>query len=231
MKRCLVTGASRGLGLELTRQLLARGERVLAACRKPGQAHELTKLALAHPGRLAVLPLDLSKPHSIGALAHEAALVVDALDVLINNAGVLPAGERYGELEQKALLEAFTTNAAGPLLLTQALTALLERGQAPRVMNLSSILGSIGARDSFYTPSYAISKAALNMATRLLAHELGARGIHVFAAHPGWVRTDMGGSRAELDPAESVRGLLALLDRAEALAGGFHAWNGERLPW
>lgn len=232
MNCALVTGASRGLGLEFTHQLLDAGWRVIAACRKPGQAQALTKLALSHPGRLAVLPLDLTKPASIAELAREAALVSEHVDLLINNAGMLPEGERFGALEAKAMEQSFATNVIGPMLVTQALVPLLERSKGARVVNISSILGSIAAREHFGTPSYSISKAALNMATRLLALELAPRGIVVVALHPGWVRTDMGGAKADLAPDESVRGLRQVIaGLGIADAGCFLNWKGESLPW
>jgi NAD(P)-dependent dehydrogenase (short-subunit alcohol dehydrogenase family) len=232
MLRVLVTGANRGIGLALTRALLTRGDRVIAACRKPGQAHELTKLALAHPGHLHVLPLDVAKPASVAELAREAELVADNLDVLVNNAGMLPSGERFGAWDSKNLLDCLATNVGGPIALTQALTTLLARGRAPKVVNLSSILGSIARRDHFDAPSYAVSKAALNMASRLMAHALAPQGIAVLALHPGWVRTDMGGPKAEIAPEESVRGMLGVIDGFTlAQSGAFMAWNGETLPW
>ena len=110
--RILVTGANRGIGLEFVRQYLARGERVFATCRRPGQAHELTRLALSHPGHLKILPLDLSKPASVVELERELHLVTDALDVVVNNAGMLVSGERWGAIESKSLLDSFATNAA-----------------------------------------------------------------------------------------------------------------------
>lgn len=231
MQRVLITGANRGIGLELVRHLLARGDRVIATARKPGQAAELNQLAFAHPGRLDVLALDVGRPHAIEELARDVAQVTDALDTLINNAGVLPAGEHFGGVDAQNLTSTFNVNAAGPFLVTQALAALLTSGGA-KVMNVSSILGSIAERDSFYTPSYAISKAALNMATRLLAHALTDQKVTVFAVHPGWVRTDMGGANAALDVAESAAGLLNVLDRAgPADAGRFISWQGQPLPW
>jgi NAD(P)-dependent dehydrogenase (short-subunit alcohol dehydrogenase family) len=232
MRRVVVTGANRGLGLEFTRQLLARGDRVYAAVRKPGHALDLTKLALAHPGRVSVLPFDATKPATAVELVREIGLVDDAIDVLINNAGVLPPGERYGAIEAKALIDAYTINVVGATLLTQAATPMLERGTTPRVVNISSILGSIGTRAAFGTPSYAISKAALNMATRQLAFELSARGIVAVAIHPGWVRTAMGGAEAELEPAAAVASVLGVIDRLRgADAGRFLDWNGTEVPW
>ena len=232
MVRAVVTGANRGIGLELCRQLLERGDRVLAGCRKPGRALELNRLAFEHPGHLHVVPLDLEKSASIAEFAREAGTLTEALDVLVNNAGVSPSGEAFGHLEQGNLMLAFATNAAGPLLLTQALAPLLEHPGAARVMNVSSNLGSMTLCDEFYTPSYCISKAALSMVTRMSALALSPRGVTCFAVNPGWVKTDMGGSRAPLPVAESVASLLALLDRADAtFAGRLLERDGSEVPW
>ena len=232
MQRVLVTGANRGLGLEFTRQLLARGARVVAACRQPGRALKLTELAAAHPGRLSVLPLDLNKERSIAGLAHETGMLTDALDVLINNAGVLVSGERYGELEAKTFTDTFATNVIGPLLLTQALTPLLAHGAASRVINLSSDLGSLADTKALHTPSYAISKAALNMMTRLTAAELGARGIIVISMNPGWVKTDMGGAQAPLAAHDAVAGMLSVIDALKLDDGGrFLDYTGADVAW
>jgi NAD(P)-dependent dehydrogenase (short-subunit alcohol dehydrogenase family) len=232
MRTVVVSGANRGLGLEFCRQLVARGERVIGGCRQPSRAGELTRLAVAHPGRLTILPLDLAKPSGIVEFARELGMIAAHIDVLINNAGVLPGGERYGEIQAKALSDAFAINCAGPLLLTQALTERLEQGTQPRVLNLTSELGSIARRDACRTPSYCISKAALNMATRLIAFELTPRGIVCFAAHPGWVRTDMGGEQAPVAPKDSIAALLGLLDRADAgFAGRFFDRDGAPIPW
>ena len=233
VQHALVTGASRGLGLEFARQLLSRGTRVVAACRHPGKAAALNTLAGQHPGRLHVLPLEVAEPKSHAELARELPLVLGddgRLDLLINNAGVLHSGERFGGLSAANLDDSFRTNAAGPFLLTQALAPLLAAGA--RVANLSSGLGSIASTTRFGTPSYNISKAAQNMATALLAAALQERGIVVVALSPGWVRTDMGGEGAELEPAEAVAGMLQVID---GLAGGdsgrFLDWKGETLPW
>lgn len=232
MQRVLVTGANRGIGLEFVRQLLARGDRVFAACRQPGKALKLTELAGAHPGRLVVMPLDLTKERSIAELVRETAALTEALDILINNAGVLVSGERYGELAAKAFAATFATNVIGPLLLTQALTPLLARGDAPKVVNLSSDLGSLTHTAAFVTPSYSVSKAALNMVTRQLAAPLAAHGIAVVSVNPGWVRTQMGGARAPLDAATSVSGMLAVVDRLRASAsGGFVDYSGAAIAW
>ena len=232
MQRILVTGANRGLGLEFTRQLLARGDRVIATCRHPGKALALTELAAAHPGHLHILPLDFASERSIAEAARETAALTDSLDVLINNAGMLVSGERFGSIAHKSLTESFAANVAGPLLLTQALCPLLEKGKNPRVMNLSSRLGSLAGTQSFGTPSYAISKAALNMATRQLAAALAPQGIAVFCVSPGWVSTDMGGANAPVAPQNSVAGLLTVLDAATKNdAGQFVDYKGAEIAW
>ena len=228
--QALVTGASRGLGLEMTRQLLVRGDRVAAACRHPGRALALTRLAGEHPGRLHVLPLDLTEPRSIAEVAREIAALDLDIDLLVNNAGVLIEGERFGAIESKSLRESFSVNAEGALLLTQALNPQLADGA--KVVNLSSTLGSIARTDSLYSPSYSISKAALNMATRLLSIALAERGIIVVALSPGWVQTDMGGSGATLKPDVSIASMLRVIDHLKVSDNGrFLSQNGETIPW
>ena len=276
-RNCLVTGANRGIGLEFVRQLLARGEHVVAACRHPGKATALNGLAGEHPGRLHMLPLDVAEPKSRANLLHELPLVLaeeedgspGKLDLVVNNAGVLHSGERFGHMEQALLEDSLRTNAIGPFLLSQALAPLLrdiegervrnvvggaggavnslpdtrsvDRAPGPAdgtqlrrtvVANISSQLGSIANTTRFGTPSYAISKAAQNMASALLARALGERGIVVLALHPGWVMTEMGGEHATLPTADAVRGLLAVIDAARpAQSGSFLDWRGESLPW
>lgn len=229
----LVTGANRGLGLEFTRQLLARGDRVVATCRRPGKATRLNQLAGEFPGRLHVLPLDVAEPRSHAELVHELPLAIGEsvhLDLLVNNAGVLHSGERFGSLGLDNLDHSFRTNAAGPLLLTRALAPVLRDGA--RVVNLSSRLGSIAETARFGTPSYNISKAALNMATVLLAQALADRGIVVAAISPGWVRTDMGGDQADIAPEDAVAAVLRQVDALGAAdSGRFLGADGEDIPW
>ena len=233
MRTSLVTGANRGLGLEFVRQLLARGDRVVATARHPGKATALGRFGGEYPGRLHVLPLDVAEPKSIAELVRELPLVLDAgerIGLLVNNAGVLHSGERFGALTAANLDDSFRVNAAGPLLLTQALAPLLADGG--KVANISSERGSIAGVTRFGTPSYYIGKAAQNMATALLAQALAPRGIVVLALHPGWVRTDMGGDGATVTPAQSATGLLRVIDAAtQAQSGQFLDWQGEPLDW
>ena len=229
----LVTGANRGIGLELTRQLLGRGERVIAACRRPGQAHALGALAGDHPGRLQRVPLDVADPAAHRALLDELPLLLGEagrLDLVIQNAGVLHSGERFGQVTEASLLDSLKTNATGPFLLGQSLAPWLADGA--KIASLSSILGSMAETSAFSTPSYRISKAAQNMATRLLAAALVDRGITVLALHPGWVRTEMGGSGAQVAVADAARGLLAVIgDATPADSGRFLDWQGHAVAW
>ena len=229
MSHVLVTGANRGIGLEFVRQLLARGERVVAACRQPGRALELTRLAGAHPGHLAVLPLALPEARSIAELVREIESLDLRIGLLVNNAGMLVEGERFGTIASAALRDSFTTNVEGPLLLTQALAPRF----APhaKIVNISSGMGSIGNTQSLHSPSYAISKAALNMATRLLAHALAPHAL-VVALSPGWVRTDMGGANAPLTPQASVAAMLRTIDGlTPSHSGAFLSESGKTIAW
>lgn len=228
----LVTGGNRGLGLEFVRQYLQRGAHVHACCRHPAQASALNRLAAEHPGHLNVLPLDVSRPASIQALRAGLDLFTDRLDRLVNNAGMLVRGERFGGLDAGEMLRSYQVNAVGPVLLVQACAGLLERGRNARVANITSGLGSISLVDGFHTPSYNASKAALNMWTRLLAQALNPRGVLCFALSPGWVRTDMGGAQAPLSATASVASLIDLFENATADDQASlldHA--GGRMPW
>ena len=244
-RTALVTGANRGIGLEFVRQLLARGDHVVAACRNPGKASALNALAGEHPARLHMLPLDVADAKSRASLLHDLPLVLGddgRIDLLLNNAGVLHSGERFGHVEQAMLDDSLRTNAIGPFLLAQALVPLLcdvapghaDDTGSPRtvIANISSQLGSIANTTRFGTPSYAISKAAQNMASVLLARALAERGIVVLALHPGWVQTEMGGAQAQVTPADAVAGLLRVIDAATpSRSGAFLDWRGASLPW
>ena len=231
-RHSLVTGANRGLGLAFVRHLLQRGDRVVATARHPGKATALNTLTGEFPGRLHVLPLDVGNDKSREELARELPLVLDGahIDLLINNAGVLHSGERWGKLQDATLDDSLRVNAIGPLMLTQALASLLDDGAT--VANLSTQMSSLSTRTEFRSPSYAMSKAAQNMATVQMAKALAARGIKVVALNPGWVRTDMGGAEGTLTPEESVAGLVRTIDgmRAED-SGRFFDWQGEAVAW
>ncbi|MCC8363193.1 SDR family oxidoreductase [Lysobacter sp. A6] len=231
-RHSLVTGANRGLGLALATALLQRGDRVVATARHPGKATALNTLTGQYPGRLHVLPLDVASVKSRDQLAHELPLVLedDSLDLIVNNAGVLHSGERWGKLHQDILEDSLRVNAVGPLLLVQAIEKLIA--DHATVANISTQMASLSTRSEFRSPSYSMSKAAQNMATVQLALALRSRGIKVVALNPGWVRTDMGGAGGELAPEEAAAGLLQVIDGVrDQDSGHFLDWRGQPVAW
>ncbi|HZQ77512.1 MAG TPA: SDR family oxidoreductase [Acidimicrobiia bacterium] len=240
MRRVVVTGANRGLGLEFTRQLLAAGDEVVAAARQPKQADELHKLVSASGGRGSVVALDVGDPDSVAAAALQIGERFDALDLLVNNAGIWsapgqPERASAGALEDlrpEPVLEVLRVNAVGPILVTQALAPLLAAAGRATVVNLSSGLGSIERATARGNVAYGMSKAALDMLTRHLAAELRRQGTVVVAVSPGWVSTDMGGPAAPLGPPESVQGILNVIDAlTPAQSGCFLDHTGAMVPW
>lgn len=239
--RVLITGANRGLGLEFVRQCVARGDTVLAACRVPYKAEALLTLQQMQPDRVHVLTLDVADAASIDSVWNAANQLVNGLDRLINVAGVNSMSDHnansaahlsLGQLDADAMLGMFRINAVGPLMLAQAFLPLLKEGNDPRIANVSSWLGSMTVKTGGGNYSYCASKAALNMLTRALAFDVQAMGIVAVALNPGWVKTDMGGPRANLTPEQSVQGMLQVIDGLQASdAGRFLEWNGNEHPW
>lgn len=236
--RVVVTGASRGLGLELSARHAARGDEVLSTCRRPAEASALRELAERHPGRVRVARLDVDHPATIGEAAAEAARSWDSVDRLWSNAGIYPGSPgtrveegRIGSLRAADGLSVFLTNAVGAILVAQAFLPLLRRAKAPVVAAVSSGYGSVSGNEG--TPYwYGASKAALNMLHRSLAHDPAARGVTVLVLSPGWARTDMGGPAAPQSVRESVEGMLRVVDAATSGDNGrFLDWRGRPVPW
>jgi NAD(P)-dependent dehydrogenase (short-subunit alcohol dehydrogenase family) len=228
---CLVSGANRGIGLELVRQLRARGDTVLAGCRQPDKAQKLVELAEADAdGGIEVFPLDVLELSSCHAAAGR--LAGRPLDLLINNAGVLPSDGRFGDLDYDALRLAFETNALGPLRLIEALVPALKASRIRKVIQMTSRMGSIEDNKSGGYYAYRASKAALNMINKSLSLDLGIHDIISVVMHPGWVQSDMGGRGANLDATTSVQGMLEVIDGLGlADSGKFYSWKGDEIPW
>jgi NAD(P)-dependent dehydrogenase (short-subunit alcohol dehydrogenase family) len=220
----LITGASRGIGLEFVRQLAARGHRVLATARDPAKAPHLA------PPAHAVLPLEATDDRSILALTDR--LAAHPIDVLVNNAGVSSETRSIADLTSEALLRVLHVNAAAPLVVVRAALPALRAGARRTIINISSQLGSIANNSGGSTYAYRASKAALNMLTVSLANELRPEGFTCVAMHPGWVRTDMGGPQAPLTPTDSVASMIAVIERLTATdSGRFLNYDGKPLPW
>jgi len=228
MSWALVTGSNRGIGLELCRQLAARGDKVIAACRHSSPA--LGELAAAGGAEVRIeAGVDVTSETAVAALAER--LGRERLHLLICNAGILTHGDALGEVDFEMALRQLEVNALGPLRVVSALLNHLDQG-ASKVIIITSRMGSIADNTSGGRYGYRMSKAAVNMAGRSLAHDLKPRGIAVAILHPGFVRTDMTGGQGLIDADESVRGLLARIDELTlASTGGFWHQNGERLPW
>jgi NAD(P)-dependent dehydrogenase (short-subunit alcohol dehydrogenase family) len=226
----VVTGANRGIGLEFVKQYLARGERVVAAVRSPRSDDALAALAAAHPGQLRVLACDVGDDASVAAFAQ--ALGDEAVDVLINNAGVGDGWAGLDAVTTDDALRVFSVNALGPLRVTRALLRNLLRSDVRRVAHISSGMGSIGDNRSGGAYAYRMSKAALNMASRTLAMDLRDRGVVSVVFNPGWVQTDMGGASAPLAVGDSVRALVGLIEGlTPAASGTFLDWRGTAYAW
>jgi NAD(P)-dependent dehydrogenase (short-subunit alcohol dehydrogenase family) len=232
-ERVLVTGANRGLGLEFVRQYAEAGARVFAGCRNPDGAGFLSTLVARYPGQVEVLPLDVTRRESIDAAVSHIALDGDGtLDVLINNAGTSPRGEAFSNLDATSMAAVLEVNAIAPLIVAQRCHRLLSHSHRPRIVNISSSMGSLAEKEAGRHYSYSASKAALNMLTRAAAHDLAASGVIVVALHPGWVRTDLGGPDAELTAAESVGDMLGVIDGLDASQSSrFLNRDGREHPW
>lgn len=193
----VVTGANRGLGLEIARQLAHRGLRVVLTAREPRSGEAAAQRLAANGLDVAFYPLDVTSRDQAYALARAVADRHGRLDVLVNNAGVLvdPKGSRALTLDLDVLRRTLETNVVGLLGVTQALATLLEAGGRGRIVNLSSGLGQIAGM-GVGTPAYRVSKTAVNVLTIMLAQELAPHGVKVNAVCPGWVRTDLGGPHA-----------------------------------
>ena len=240
MPTVLVTGAARGLGLEFVRQYAADGWQVLACVRTPARATELATLAAASGGRVEVHALDLGDHAGIDALA--ARLAGRAIDVLLNSAGIMGRGSfaaeglafgAFGKSDFDDWAEVSRINVMGPMKMAEAFVGHVAASQQKKIVALSSIVGSIAGNRAGSLYAYRASKSALNAVMRSMSIDLQKRhGILAAPVHPGWVRTDMGGDRADIDAPTSVAGIrqvIASLDAARA--GRFWMYDGSELLW
>tara|TARA_Y100000588_G_scaffold831_1_gene1113 strand:- start:2093 stop:2794 length:702 start_codon:yes stop_codon:yes gene_type:complete len=225
----VITGANRGIGLEFVSQYLADGWQVYGCCRRPESATQLA--GLASNSALSIHELDVGNPDSVEKLAL--ALSEQSIDLLINNAGIY-GGERqsFGDIDYAQWAQVLEVNTLGPYRVSTALANQVGNSEQRLMVNVSSAMGSIERYTTGGHYIYRSSKAALNMVTVNLAHDLRSRGITVLSVHPGWVRTDMGGSSADISTQTSVAGLRQLIRNATIEdSGRFFSWDGSALPW
>jgi len=220
MPTVVITGANRGIGLELARQYKQRGDEVVAACRK--SSDELAKLEVE-----VVEGVDVADDAAVGRLAT--ILEGRTVDVLVNCAGIL-SDESLGDLDFDRIRAQYEINSLGPLRVTAALRDNL--GQGSKVAIITSRMGSIEDNTSGGRYGYRMSKAAVNMAGRSLANDLKDDGVAVAILHPGFVRTEMTGHQGLIDPPESAAGLIARIDEVTLeTTGTFWHTKGEVIPW
>jgi NAD(P)-dependent dehydrogenase (short-subunit alcohol dehydrogenase family) len=227
----LITGGNRGLGKCLVDRFAAEGWLVFAG-------HRTLSTNTTHvrdvSDRVTLLGLDVLDGASIARAVKAVSERARGLDVLVNNAAVNPVPEyqaELGQLDFDAIRLAYDVNAVGPLRVIQAFLPLLERGARKLVVNVSSEAGSLqhSWRDRSY--GYCMSKAALNMQTTILDRALKAKGMNAIAIHPGWMRTEMGGPNADLDPAQSAEGMYRVIAGAGDDTPRFVQHDGKPFPW
>lgn len=228
MSTVLITGANKGVGLELVKVYAARGDTVLACCRNPEAAATLA----AVDGDVEIIDVRVSDAESVAQLAKT--LEGRPIDVLINNAGM--SGPGYDQQNARVMnfdgwMETFEVNTLAPVRVMQALLGNLKASDNPKVASITSQMGALSL-DMPVAYAYCTSKAALNKFMRLAALDLGKDGINICVIHPGWVRTDMGGPNAEISPKESAAGIVKVIDELnDENNGGFWKWNGEVHGW
>ena len=226
MSTVLITGANRGIGLEFARQYAEAGYRVHAACRAPGSADALAALG----NGVTLHALDVTDHGRIEALA--AGLKNEAIDIVINNAGIYGDQQELGKIDYAAWEEVMRVNTLAPLKMAECFLPHLEAGKMKMIASITSRMGSIADNNAGGVYIYRSSKAALNAAARSLALDLAPRGITVIVFHPGWVKTDMGGAGALIDAETSVSGMRAVIAGAgPKVTGRFFDYDGAEVPW
>ncbi len=224
--KALIIGASRGLGLGLARQFLARGGEVVATRR--GESAGLEEAHHAHPKTLRLERVDIDRPEQVAALAGR--LAGETFDFLFVNAGVSsPPEVPLAKVADAEITRVLFTNAINPVRTAEALSGLVAEGGTIGFM--TSVLGSIAQCNGGYE-LYRVSKAALNMAAKCFAAHEANQGRTILLLHPGWVRTDMGGPQAPLDVETSTKGLAETITRHHGKGGvAYLDYQGETLPW
>ena len=228
-KTWLITGVSRGIGMAMMNELLRRGHNVIGACRNPEGERDLWEAKRDWKERFDSVRIDLADHASIAAAAKQ--LEGRPIDVLVNNAGILKDGGKSLEaLDFNAVQQSFAVNSVGPMMMTRCFVGNLELSADPKVVNMTSLMGSMTDNKSGGYYAYRMSKAALNMFSICLAREFPSWT--VLAMHPGWVKTSMGGPQAPIDPEESASGIIDVVSKATAKdSGRYLDFSGKELPW
>ncbi|GAA5816970.1 hypothetical protein MFLAVUS_010505 [Mucor flavus] len=232
----VITGASRGLGLEFVRQISSQGHTVYALARNPEASKGLQ--SLIDGKNVFAVKLDANSEKSIKEAVDEINInVPGGIDILINNAGIgCDASVNVENATKQEYMRIFETNVCGVSDITQAFLPLLRKRDTKKILNISSVLGSISATETAnpasVKPPYCVSKAALNMLTKMFANHLADEKFIVYASHPGWVKTDMGGDSAPVEQTDSIAGMLKVLDSVTSKDNGeYYNYTGEKFTW
>jgi NAD(P)-dependent dehydrogenase (short-subunit alcohol dehydrogenase family) len=229
-KTVLITGANKGIGFEVARQLAAKGFHVFIGARNREAGRKAAVEIAKDGGKATLLEIDVADNASVTAAAREFSKIADHLDVLVNNAGIMVDGDNAileisGDLFRKTL----ETNTLGPLRVTRAFVPLLAKSKAPRVINVSSGGGQLTGGADGWAPAYCISKTALNGVTSQLAAALPKFAIN--SVCPGWVRTDMGGRNATRSVKEGADTIVWLAAHAPQKLTGKFLRDRKEIPW
>jgi len=228
MKTVLITGANKGIGYETARQLLLKDFFVIITARNYEKGIAAAESLKKISGSVAFIKMDVSSPESVKEAFLEYKKNFGPLDVLINNAGIMPDRSGIENLDLEILQDTLKTNTFGPLLVTK--TFLPVMGKGGRIINISSELGSLNSMGNYYS-AYSISKAALNAVTKQYAGLLASSGIAVNSVCPGWVKTDMGGAGASLPVEKGAETPVWLASEAPLALTGKMVKNKSEIPW
>ena len=230
MPTALITGANKGIGFEVARQLGQRGFHVLLSARSEERGLKAVAQLRAEGTRVDFVPMEVSKVESIQAAVPIVQSLVDKLDVLVNNAGILlQADKNILTVEDELIFDTMHTNAIGPLLIARSFAKMLERGS--RIINVSSGGGAICSGISTWAPIYCISKTTINAITLQLASAFQSKGVLVNAVCPGWVRTDMGGSAADRSVAKGAETIVWMASSADFNTSGHFFRDQSVISW
>jgi NAD(P)-dependent dehydrogenase (short-subunit alcohol dehydrogenase family) len=223
MTTIFITGASRGIGLELARLYSAKGCRVIAGVRDVAQTQSLLPDA-------ECIELDVASNTLTAALSRK--LQNDSIELLINNAGVIgPEAQTSSQMDFEGFIDTLNVNTLGPLRVAQALLPALKRAKAAKIVTITSKMGSLSYASSDHI-AYRASKAAVNKVMQCVATDMKPQGIAVAVIHPGWVRTDMGGTSADIDVSTSAKGIMAVIEKLSiSTTGQFWNYDGSAIQW
>ena len=236
MKTIFITGSNRGLGLEFTKQYLELGNQVIASCRNPSKAESLNKLINKYSDKITLIQLDVTNEEQRNKAFDEIKNQFSSIDILINNAGVKSGDGKnlyhLGDIHKENFMKIIEINTLAPLLMSEKFLPLLSKSKDAKIINVSSKNGSITKRKQKGKYSYCVSKAALNMVTKILSNDLHEKGITVLSIEPGWIQTDMGGPEAPVKPKEPISKIIKLIDsKGTSDSGKFFTREGIELPW